>query len=192
MTTDTQTDLTLDEQITIAHRDHGTLVVPGATVAPGIAITVAHRNATGDPIPRRYRITHIPSGLNIPTGTHCATHARQAADSLIATGADWAQDKEALLADKDRFVSVAFANRGLCDNDRYGCPGDPDPWQIRCNTCDWEYDPEDEWGDIPIDAKAAKRIADDHECEPWVEIRSPGDGSWRRPSRFNDDGTVRP
>jgi hypothetical protein len=195
--TPTRTDLDLTEQITIAktHRDTDGRTVPGLTVAPGLAVTPAFRwgrNSQLEPIPHRYSITYVPSGLKIPTGTHCATHVRQAVAALVNTGVDWTRDRDALLADKDRFAEVAFSLRNLCPNDRYGCPGDPEPWLIRCATCDWEYDPDFEHDDdIPADAKAAKRIADDHECEPWVEIQAPGDTVWQSPNSFDEEEAPR-
>jgi hypothetical protein len=64
----------------------------------------------------------------------------------------------------------------------------PEPgWRVRCQTCDWEY--EDDNGEGPLDVKAAKQLARDHECEPWVEISPPGEERWGGANWFNDDGT---
>lgn len=64
-------------------------------------------------------------------------------------------------------------------------------WVVHCRTCDWrsdEGDPDDE----PItDGKHARDIAGDHECEPDVVIRMPGDDRWRTEWDFNRDGTLR-
>lgn len=49
-------------------------------------------------------------------------------------------------------------------------------WQVRCSTCDWEY--EDEYNEGPLDEAAAKRMASDHECEPEVELLPPGADKW--------------
>lgn len=177
--------LDLPEQVTIADRTNGTRTVPGWTAAPGLIITAAHDHDK-NPIPRRYQISHAPSGLSIPTGPHCATHVREAVDLLTATGFDWTRDKEALLADKDRLAALVIPPRRLCGNIHTGCPGDPDPWQIRCNTCDWEYDPEDgeHGGWVPTTAKEARSIADDHECDPWLEIKAPNTDKWQPPYVF--------
>ncbi len=189
--TATTTALDLPEQVTIADRKNTTRTVPGATIAPGLIVTAAYRHAGYGqdkvPIPRRYTISHAPSGLSIPTGPHCATHLREAVNALPASGIDWTQDKDTLLADKGRLAELVIPPRRLCDNVHYGCPGDPDPWHIRCNTCDWEYDPEDgDLGDVPTTAAEARRIANDHECEPWIEIRKPGTDTWQPPYVFSD------
>jgi hypothetical protein len=68
-------------------------------------------------------------------------------------------------------------------------PPNPEPtWSVRCNTCDWEW--EDEYGEGPLGAKEAKRMADDHECDPEMEIQSP-DGGWHKPWSVNGDGSLK-
>lgn len=98
-------------------------------------------------------------------------------------------DKDTLLAGKDRIAHASMAQRNLCDNYRNGCPGDPEPWLVRCNTCDWEFDPEED-GEDCVTAKDAKRLAADHECEPWLEINGPGVGKWVPLNSLNDDSTT--
>jgi hypothetical protein len=68
-------------------------------------------------------------------------------------------------------------------------PDETPSWSVRCKTCDWEY--EDEYDEGPLTAAEAKQMADDHECEPWVEIRPPGmkDG-WMSPRLVNKDGSL--
>ena len=44
-------------------------------------------------------------------------------------------------------------------------------WSVGCHTCDWEW--EDEFGEGPLDEKAAQRMADDHECEAWTWTKPP-------------------
>ena len=61
-------------------------------------------------------------------------------------------------------------------------------WRVRCRTCDWEYDDED--GDGPLDAKAAKQLARDHHCEPWIEIGPPNDDRWFPERSVNNDGSL--
>lgn len=194
MTTITLPDLPagLIEQVAIVTGKRDAREVAGLTVAPGLIVTAAYRHVGYGqdqvPVRRRYRLNHGPTGLHIPTGTHCANHLQEVVAALVGTGVDWAQDKEALLAAKDKFAEVAVSFRHLCDNDYYGCPGDPDPWHIRCNTCDWEYDPEDgDIGDgVPTSAKEALQIADGHGCEPWIEIKAPGTDQWGPPYAFAD------
>lgn len=61
-------------------------------------------------------------------------------------------------------------------------------WRVRCRTCDWEYDHED--GEGPLDAKAAKQLARDHQCEPWIEIGPPNDDRWLPERSVNNDGSL--
>jgi hypothetical protein len=69
-------------------------------------------------------------------------------------------------------------------------PADEEPsWSVRCNTCDWVW--EDEYGEGPLDARAARNLASDHECEPWVEIAPPNSEQWISPNNVNDDGSLR-
>lgn len=48
-------------------------------------------------------------------------------------------------------------------------------WRVGCNTCDWEYDPDDmaEGGDLITSEKEANEVARDHQCEPWTWTKGP-------------------
>jgi hypothetical protein len=76
--------------------------------------------------------------------------------------------------------------RGTTQGGSYGedviCPrcagttNEPPPsWRVGCHTCDWEH--EDEYDEGPLDEKAAKRVADDHECEPSPWVKPPVESS---------------
>lgn len=88
------------------------------------------------------------------------------------------------------FEGVSQTGKPLSDVVCPWCAGTvetpPPGWKVRCRTCDWEYEDED---DEPLDAKPAKQVARDHECEPWVEISPPGSERWGGPSWFNNDGS---
>lgn len=64
----------------------------------------------------------------------------------------------------------------------------PKSFQVRCQTCDWDWIAED--GEEPLDARSAKDMADDHQCEPDVTIVAP-DGTEYRPRDLNRDGSLR-
>lgn len=66
-------------------------------------------------------------------------------------------------------------------------------WRVRCTTCDWssEDDRDDDDGEV-WDAKAAKEMADWHECEKQVEIAPPTGDVWSSTYRVNDDGSIKP
>lgn len=48
-------------------------------------------------------------------------------------------------------------------------------WRVGCNTCDWEYDPDDmaEEGELLTSEKEANQVARDHECEKWTWVKAP-------------------
>ena len=64
-------------------------------------------------------------------------------------------------------------------------------WNVGCTTCSWSHE-EDRWeGDEPLlNAKEARSLAFDHQCEPELWIRSP-DGTEYRPDDFDHDGKLR-
>lgn len=158
--------------------------VEGRIIAPGLAIT-----------PSMYHegwscISHLPSGKAVISG-RCPEHVEDAARFLTGhpTPIDWTQPEEAIVGDqaiKDFIVSVNDAV-GRC----YDCGPkyDGPTWSVRCTTCDWRW--EDEFNEGSLDAKAAKDMARNHECEPEVELSPPGDSNeWFAEWLVKDDGTI--
>lgn len=172
--------------VTLRRRRGGALeengTVEGELVAPGLAIT-PRRDSPG------FSLTHVGSGLAFVTG-YCDTHIRAAAERTLAAGADWTVDVSVLTGDTHKATlgelarsirdELGFECRKRCYHD--GAP----TCRVRCNTCGWQLDDDDEW----MDAKAAKRAADDHECEPEMQIWVPGPDRWFLPYQVNDDGAV--
>ncbi|MFG1804628.1 hypothetical protein ACGFI4_31240 [Micromonospora carbonacea] len=74
------------------------VIVTGWPVAPGLAINVT-LDDDGLRLDGRYSLTHLPSGQAIAQRL-CARHADQAAVAAIATGIDWTDDAEQILADE--------------------------------------------------------------------------------------------
>lgn len=158
--------------------------VRGRLVMPGLAV-VPSRWRPED----RFTLVHTVSGSKF-LGDRCLPHINQAAD-LAATLSDqnnihWGVGKEELLgdtADRERLVQVLREIQntiGLqCRERACGDPGAPS-WSVRCVTCNWEW--EDDYNEGPLDEAEAKRLADDHECEPEVQVRAPGDNTrWVTP-----------
>lgn len=168
---------------TIAIRLHGkTVDVEGRIVMPGLAITPTTDN--------RYSITHTPSGRALIQG-RCARHIETAAELVVAAaGIDWTRDSKTVGTDETVRVlalnilhEVPYCER-RCDN-AYDGPS----WRVRCDTCRWEW--EDEYNEGPLDAKAAKQVAREHECEPEVYLSPPDDDNERFAEWLvNDDGTI--
>ncbi|MGN9802026.1 hypothetical protein [Micromonospora sp. L32] len=158
--------------------------VEGRIIAPGLAITPSGDEGT------RFGISHLPSGKAVITG-RCAEHVEEAA--RLITGhpkpIDWTRTDEAIVADeaaKDLVVSVNGAV-GPC----YGCGPkyDGPTWSVRCTTCDWDW--QDDFDEGPLDVEAARSMARDHECEPNVQLRPPGENSkWVPEWRVNRDGSI--
>lgn len=73
-------------------------VVTGWPVAPGLAVNVTIDD-DGQRLDGRYSLTHLPSGKAIAQRL-CARHVDQAAVAAIATGVDWTDDVEQILADE--------------------------------------------------------------------------------------------
>jgi hypothetical protein len=164
--------------------------VEGRVIAPGLAITPSVQD-------NRYALTHIPSGLAFLTD-RCSAHidrvAEMAASLSAEHGIDWTQDDKSLTGQPEtrkKLFVVADAIQsefGFCRGRACGQEDAP-TWRVRCNTCDWEWD--DEYDEGPLNAKEAKRMARDHECEPDIEIQAPdSDNVWVRPDRVSDDGTL--
>ncbi|MEU4778248.1 hypothetical protein [Micromonospora sp. NPDC023633] len=78
-------------------------VVTGWPVAPGLAVNVTVDD-DGQRLDGRYSLTHLPSGQAIAQKL-CARHVDQAAVAAIATGVDWTDDAEQIVAD-ERTVSL--------------------------------------------------------------------------------------
>lgn len=155
----------------------------------------------------RYAIVHVNSGLSLPgLDDRCRIHIDQAS-ALIATlsaehDVDWTfnsadlrgQDGAALRA---KVIDIGHAVTAEID---YSCRlracGQPDApaWGVRCTTCNWAWSDENDEG--PLDGKTAKDIADEHECDPNVQIMVPASGGeperWVTPSDVSMDGELRP
>ena len=50
-------------------------------------------------------------------------------------------------------------------------PDEDTGWTVGCHTCFWEW--EDWYDEGPLTEKDARRIGDDHECEPDVYVNPP-------------------
>lgn len=96
------------------------------------------------------------------------------------------------------FKGASVTGKPLDDTACPVCAGtatDPEPlfsWRVRCNTCHWESE-EDEDVDMaePLDGKAARYLASNHECEPWIEVQPPGSETWYPRNYLNRDGSLR-
>jgi len=159
--------------------------VEGRVIAPGLAITASLGGNN------RYVITHTPSGLAV-MNDRCAEHIDAIAALITAHPIDWTRsDPHVVGKDPEvrRVVSDANGKVGWCRG-RCNPSTPPAPtWSVRCNTCDWEW--EDEDGEGPLDAKAAKEMARDHECEPEVELCPPGDDAkWVPEWLVGRDGSI--
>lgn len=169
----------------VMRKQDGTTIreVEGQIVAPGIALAQVAQE------PNRYSLVHLASGLSF-VWNRCGRHAAIAAELVRkATDVDWTVPVGEVMTDqaKDLHKQIRNAIGWACDR---RCDVDPDAvsWEVRCSTCDWEWDGEDDEG--PLDAEEAKRLARDHECEPYVEIKGPGMDRWHEEWRVNKDGTL--
>lgn len=72
-------------------------VVTGWPVAPGLAIHVTLDD--GQRLDGRYSLTHLPSGQAVARRL-CARHVDQAAVAAIATGVDWTEPADQIIADE--------------------------------------------------------------------------------------------
>lgn len=162
--------------------DSGFREIPGKVVVPGLAITA---NEGDGKKPARYSLTHVPSGLAAGR-SHCGLHAQEVAAAAVDAGIDWTVGKDAVVAAikaKDGLTDALF-KRGCSD----WCKGDgpkPPSYNVRCNTCDWEWD-DDEYDEGPLSREDAERMGMDHECEPWIEIKSPVTGKWHEKYALKD------
>jgi hypothetical protein len=165
--------------------------VQGLIVAPGLGIT-PHRDNDGEK-PNRYCLTHIPSGLAAGTN-HCGMHVQQAAKTAIAADIDWTADKTTVVAEIKAAEGLIDALFHLRCTD--WCEGDgpqPPSYSVRCSTCDWQYDPdEDDYDEGPLTFEDARRMGRDHECEPFIEISVPDTSDWHPDWRFDKAGQLIP
>ncbi len=155
--------------------------VEGELIAPGLAIT-----PMPDRVEERFSITHMPSGRSA-IQDRCAKHIEDAAALLLLADVDWTVPVAELVAQQAVKDLIASTSKALGHCRRF-CGTGPS-WQVRCHTCDWEYEPELEDG--PLDAKNAKWIADEHRCDPEVQIAAPDSTKWLATWQVNDDGTPR-
>jgi hypothetical protein len=71
-------------------------------------------------------------------------------------------------------------------------PDVPETWSVRCATCDWSSEDGDPDDYEAMSAKDAVACGHDHECEPWIELKSPAEGAkWTPIEAFNRDGSLR-
>lgn len=176
------------ETISVSDPEGARTEVQGLAVAPGLAITQSTRTDRARHRGPRYVLTHIPSGLAVGP-PRCADHIQQITQAAVTTGIDWTTDRAAVVeAVKAAGVTNILGTPPSCRNHCTGDGPEPKSWGMRCTTCGYEW--EDEYDEGPIDAKQAKELARDHECEPHVEILPPDSDQWLDPFRVNDDGTL--
>lgn len=151
--------------------------VQGRVVKPGLAITAAREDM--DRAGRlRFNLTHIPTGLGVAMRM-CGKHVQVAADLAAASVVDWTEADSKAMANAVKATDLLDLLRPVAPCPGGYCEGDgPEPpsYEVRCNTCDWEWF--DEYDEGPLSREDAARMADDHECDPEVEIKSPITGKW--------------
>lgn len=157
----------------------------GKVVTPGLAISSAN-----DSVPARFNLTHLGSGL-AAVHRRCGQHILDAAQLAVESGIDWTiPDKNTITAAiKPTTFAVDLRERTgwMCDDHCVGDGPKPPAWSVSCSTCHWVSEDDDS----PLSVADAKRMADDHECEPEMSIRNPATGVWHATWLVNDDGTVR-
>jgi hypothetical protein len=151
--------------------------VHGRVVKPGLAITPA-RSGKSLPGRPRFNLTHIPTGLSVEA-LMCGQHVKDAAELAAASTVDWTQaGRDAVIADinstdlTEKLRTIAPCKGGYCAGDDEAPPS----YRVRCSTCAWEW--EDEEDDGPLSLEDAIRKARGHECEPEVQVMSPVTGKW--------------
>lgn len=176
------TGICADETVTVTVTSYSGVEGPeveGLLITPGLAVTPSLDT------PNRFSLTHIPSGRYV-IPSQCAEHVEEAAQMAKGAGIDWTRDKEAIVADPTvRELVPTLVNRcwGRCNPST----PQPPPWRVQCHTCGWVWEDEEDEG---CDAKEAKQLALEHECEPEVTI-APSDGdTWYLPYEVKDDGTL--
>jgi hypothetical protein len=178
--------------ITVRTSHRGAVMeVQGQPICDGLAIT-PHLDKDRD---NRFAVTHTASGLALIQG-QCRTHIDRAAEVIqAATGIDWTAEDRPALVEQIKATALMVDIRAVLG--AQGCPkwkadcSEPDQpgWDVRCHTCGWQWEDDNEEG--PMDAKRARDLADDHECEPEVQVCPPGETRWMPPHYINRDGTWR-
>ncbi|MFI7074933.1 hypothetical protein [Micromonospora sediminicola] len=96
-------------------------VVTGWPVAPGLAVNVT-LDDHGQRLDGRYSLTHLPSGRSVARRL-CARHVDQAAVAAIATGVDWTEPAEQIIADeRTRPLHPGMADWDWCGYDHFCQP----------------------------------------------------------------------
>ena len=146
-------------------------------LAPGLAITPSQSEQVKPGRPR-FNLMHTATGLAFRTRM-CGVHVQEAGVLAVDSGVDWTipakEDVVAAIKATDllsRITPVSWCGDGWCKGDGPA----PPTYGVRCNTCDWEW--EDEHDEGPLTLREARRMADDHECETRMEIRSPITEKW--------------
>jgi hypothetical protein len=112
--------------------------------------------------------TDTITGPRVIQCKHCVASTRSSLD--VARAAGWRM-----------FTGVSVTGKPLDDVVCPACAGTADPedapqgWRVRCNTCDWEYEDDD---DGPLSPAEARQMAYDHECEPEVRLAPPSGDRW--------------
>lgn len=177
---------TLTVRVSDSRSPGGSREVEGQLVVDGLAITPSVTpGQPGDDGPR-FVLTHTRSGKCIP-GTRCTKHINEAAEFVAAAGIDWTVDLDAIIADpKVKEVAQALQLRlGYCSR-RCDRPEGPS-WSVRCLTCAWQYEVDEEGS---LDAREAKQVGWDHVCDKTVQLLPPGTDKWVDQWRVHDDGTI--
>jgi hypothetical protein len=156
----------------------------GKIVVPGLAITRSADSSV------RYSITHLGSGLDA-VSRRCGQHILDAAELAAESGIDWTvtgKEEIATAVTASTFVADLRGRIGwLCADHCAGDGPKPPQWEVSCSTCGWVSEDDDGL----FTAADAKRVADDHDCEPEMSIKDPATGRWHAVWLVNDDGTVR-
>ncbi|WP_229402589.1 hypothetical protein [Micromonospora okii] len=92
-------DLTVTVVLRYRDRDDQVRTRPWTTtgwqVTPGLAVHETYDHDTGGPTPRRYALTHLPSGLML-AGPSCADHMAEAVTAAVGCDVDWTADGDTI------------------------------------------------------------------------------------------------
>ena len=95
----------------------------------------------------------------------CRRSTGQTSMSVLRAGG-WRIYDGPSLTGKELHITVCPWCAGTTDKPMPG-------WRVGCNTCDWEYDPDEECDEPITSEKDADQIARDHECEKWTWTKPP-------------------